>query len=61
MASAEEYHRYAKECLESAARAESEIERNNFMDMARAWTLAALDLDGARVTEATKPPSATAR
>jgi hypothetical protein len=56
MASAEEYHRYARECLESAARATSEFERNKFMDMARAWTIAALKVDGAPVTEAATRP-----
>lgn len=41
MATAEEYHQYARECLLSASAAQSEAERRQFLDMADAWTRAA--------------------
>ena len=50
MASSEDDGQYARECLESAARAKSEIERKKCLDMARTWTLAALDLEGTSAT-----------
>jgi hypothetical protein len=46
MATADEYHQYARECLETAAKATTENQRKQFMDMAHAWTLAALRLEG---------------
>jgi hypothetical protein len=55
MAAADDYHQYARECLESAARAKTEIERWQFLNMARAWTEAALQLGGTA-----KPPVAAA-
>jgi hypothetical protein len=47
VALADEYRQYARECLESAAQAESEHDRKQFLNMARAWTQAALRLEGA--------------
>jgi hypothetical protein len=38
---ADEYEQFAKECIASARNAKTEFERNAFVDMARAWTLAA--------------------
>jgi hypothetical protein len=52
MATGNEYREYAKECVRWAARAKTEDERNAFLDMARAWTLAAMRLNGELVTEA---------
>ena len=46
MALADEYRQYARECLESAAQA-AEHDRKQFLNMARAWTQAALRLEGA--------------
>ena len=46
MATAVEYHQYARECLHWADEAESEDQRNHFLGMARAWTQAALRLEG---------------
>jgi hypothetical protein len=40
---ADEYERFAKECIACARNAKTEIERNAFLDMARAWTLAAAE------------------
>jgi hypothetical protein len=45
MPKAEEYRQYARECLETAANATTEHQRRQFLDMARAWTLAALRLE----------------
>jgi hypothetical protein len=42
MAKADEYYRYARECVAAADEAQSEHERNQFLNMARAWTRAAL-------------------
>ena len=47
MALADEYRQYAREYLESAAQAGSEHDRKQFLNMARAWTQAALRLEGA--------------
>ena len=41
MATAEEYHQCARECLRSAAEAPTEADRKQFLDMADAWTRAA--------------------
>jgi hypothetical protein len=45
MPKAEEYHQYARECLETAAKATTEHQRRQYLDMARAWTLAARRLE----------------
>jgi hypothetical protein len=47
MALADEYREYARACLESASKAETEHERKQFLNMSRAWTQAALRLEGA--------------
>jgi hypothetical protein len=41
MTTADEYEGFAKECLDSARGAKTDAERKAFLDMARAWTLAA--------------------
>jgi hypothetical protein len=46
MATADEYHEYARECLIAAAKAETEDRRQQFIDIARTWTEAALRLQG---------------
>ena len=45
MALVDEYREYARECLESASKAETE--HDQFLNMSRAWTQAALRLEGA--------------
>jgi hypothetical protein len=52
MATSGEYREYAKECVRWAAHAKTEDERTAFLDMARAWTLAAIRLDSELITEA---------
>jgi hypothetical protein len=42
MTSATEFRRFAEECLRSAEEAKTEPERKAFLDMARAWTQAAV-------------------
>jgi hypothetical protein len=56
MASAAEYRQYARECLEWADKAENEAERKHFLSMARAWTQAALRLEGLMVPHVRKKP-----
>jgi hypothetical protein len=46
MTTAEEFREYAKECLQWADEAETDDQRQSFLDMARDWTLAAMRLDG---------------
>jgi hypothetical protein len=41
MATANEYQQRAHQCVRWAARAKTEDERTAFLEMARAWTLAA--------------------
>lgn len=52
MATGNEYREFAKECVRWAVRAKTEADRAAFLDMARAWTLAAMRLDGELITEA---------
>jgi hypothetical protein len=42
MTSATEFRQFAEECLRSAELAKTEQERKAFLDMARAWTQAAV-------------------
>ena len=42
MTSATEFRQFAEECLRSAEQARTEQERKAFLDMARAWTQAAM-------------------
>jgi hypothetical protein len=44
MTTADEYYRYARECLQWASEAETDEQRDNFFAMARAWTQAALQV-----------------
>jgi hypothetical protein len=46
MTTADEFREYAKECLRWADEAETDEQRQSFLDMARDWTLAAMRLDG---------------
>ena len=43
---ADEYERFARECIGWARTARTEAERKAFLDMARAWTLAAARVNG---------------
>lgn len=53
---AKEYRAYAKECLEWATEADTDEQRQSFLDMARDWTLAAMKLENAAIPKATLPP-----
>ena len=46
MTTAAEYRQYARECLDSASDAISEDLRNQFLEIAKLWMLAAARLDG---------------
>ena len=46
MTTASEFREYAKECLAWADEAETDSQRQSFLDMARDWTLAAMRLEG---------------
>ncbi len=47
MTTASEFREYARECLEWADAAETEEQRESYLDMAKHWTLAAFRLEGA--------------
>jgi hypothetical protein len=47
MPTAEEFHQYARESLAAAAQALTEAERQTFLQMARTWTEAALQVEAA--------------
>lgn len=47
MTTASEFREYARECLEWADAAETEDQRESFLDMAKHWTLAAFRLESA--------------
>ncbi len=46
MSTADEYRMYARESMQSAAAAKTEAERRTFLQMARTWEQAALQLEG---------------
>ena len=46
MTTASEFREYAKECLAWADEAETDEQRQSFLDLARDWTLAAPHLEG---------------
>jgi len=43
---AEQYRKFAKQCLQYAKAARTELERDDFLDMAQASTRAAAEYDG---------------
>jgi hypothetical protein len=45
MTTSDQYAGFAKECLEWARGAKTDAERKAFLDLARAWTLAAAKAD----------------
>ena len=49
MAAADDYHQYAEECMRWAVDVATDDDRKAFLDMARAWTEAALQLEGVLV------------
>jgi hypothetical protein len=51
MTTADEFRQYAQECLQWADQAETDDERQSFLDMARDWTLAALRLATSKDTD----------
>jgi hypothetical protein len=53
MTTSREYRQFAHQCIEWAAEADTNEDRNAFLDLARDWTFAALCLD--RFTPAPPP------
>lgn len=51
MTTAVEYHLYADECLRWAAQSKCENDRNAFLEMARAWTWAAMRTEGVLIPD----------
>jgi hypothetical protein len=49
MSTADEYHKYARDCLRWAARARTEEQRKQFLNLAQDWTQAALLIEGVPV------------
>jgi hypothetical protein len=49
MTTADEYKHFADECMNWAREAKSDADRKAFLDMARAWTIAAAKANGGRV------------
>ena len=49
MSTVDEYHKYARDCLRWAARAQTEEQRQRLLSLARDWTQAALGLEGVPV------------
>jgi len=49
MATAQDYRKFAEECLRWATEAETEEFKDAFLQMARDWTLAAMRLEGVLV------------
>jgi hypothetical protein len=43
----DEYNKYARDCLRWAARARTEEQRKQFVSLARDWTHAASEIEGA--------------
>jgi hypothetical protein len=60
MTTASEFREYAKECLAWADEAETEEQRQSFLDMARDWTLAAFHLEGVLSPQRASEPGASA-
>ena len=46
MTTADEYQRFADECMNWARNAKNDAERRAFLDMTRAWTQAASKMNG---------------
>jgi hypothetical protein len=51
MTTASEYRQFATECLRWAAEAETEDDREAFLQLAHDWTLAALRIEGVLVPD----------
>ncbi len=56
MATADVYRQYAVECLHWAEEAETDDQRQSFLNMARDWTLAALYLAMSKDTDGASSP-----
>jgi hypothetical protein len=57
MTTADEFRQYANECLQWADEAETDDQRQSFLDMARDWTLAAMRLEVAMIPKQSERPS----
>jgi hypothetical protein len=49
MSTVDEYHKYARDCLRWAARAQTEEQRQRLLSLAHDWTQSALGLEGVPV------------
>jgi hypothetical protein len=58
MTTASEFREYAKECLAWACEAETDDQRQSFLDMASDWTLATLRPEGVMMPGRSEQPSA---
>jgi hypothetical protein len=56
MATVDEYLKFADECMAWAREAETDAKRKAFLDMAKAWTLAAAKVNGGVVPVDIAPP-----
>jgi hypothetical protein len=56
MTTANDYQRFADECLAWAREAETDAKRKAFLDMAKAWMLAAAKVNGGIVPVDIAPP-----
>ena len=56
MTAADEYRKFAEECLRWARDAKTDEERKAFLDMARAWTQAAPRMRGEAAPTSVMPP-----
>ena len=56
MTAADEYRKFAEECLRWARDAKTDEERKAFLDMARAWTQAAARMNGEAAPTSMMPP-----
>ena len=61
MSTAEEFRQYERECLQSALAATTDQDRQAFLDMARTWERAAVQLEGGIGLPPTAPITAAAR
>ena len=57
MTTADEFRQYAQECPQWAKEADTDDQRQSFLDMARGWTLAALRLESVLIPGQSEQPN----
>ena len=55
MSTVDEFHKFARDCLRWAARAQTEERRKQLLSLAHDWTQAASELEGALVPSQQNP------